>query len=490
MQKTFLKTGLAITAILFAFIILSGCAKKEDDGKLAVTTTSTEAQNDFLKGRDLFEKLRQRESLQYFESAIAKDNKFAMAYYYHSLANPTNKGFFEDFSNAVANAEKSSEGEKLIIMALKANVDGNQKLQEEQLNKLVSLYPNDERVQGQLGQFYFGQQDYEKAVEHLKKSTVINPNFSSSYNMLGYSYRNLGNYDEAEKAFKKYIELIPKDPNPYDSYAELLSKEGKYEESIAQYKKALEIDPDFFASRMGISNNLIYLGRYDEAIKNCNDSYEMAKNDGERRFALFTNTVAYVDAGKTEEALKEMQKQYDLAKNINDVGAMSGDINTMANILFEAGKYDEAKAKFMESSSILEKSDISEEIKQNNRGLDDFDMGRIALMTGKIDEAKKHAQDFSMSTEKTNNKFQVWLSHYLNGLIALNEKDYKKAISEFEKSNLQNPQVFYYMAKAYSMDGNTSEAKKFAEKCVNFNPLISLNEAFVRNNAKEMLKSL
>ncbi|HMN23955.1 MAG TPA: tetratricopeptide repeat protein [Ignavibacteriaceae bacterium] len=490
MQKTFFKTGLAITAILFAFIIISGCAKKEDDGKLAVTTTSTEAKEDFLKGRDLFEKLRQRESLQYFQSALTKDNKFAMAYYYHSLANPTNKGFFEDFNNAVANAEKSSEGEKLIIMALKAGVDGNQKLQEEQLNKLVSLYPNDERVHGQLGQFYFGQQDFEKAVEHLKKSTEINPDFSASYNMLGYSYRNLGNYDEAEKAFKKYIELIPNDPNPYDSYAELLSKEGKYEESIAQYKKALEIDPSFFASRMGISNNLIYLNRYDEAIKNGNDSYEMAKNDGERRFALFTNTVAYVDAGNTEAALKEMQKQYDLAKNINDAGAMSGDVNTMANILFEAGKYDEAKAKFIESTSILEKSDLSEAVKENNRRLDDFDMGRISLMTGKIDEAKKHAQSFSISTEKANNKFQIWLSHYLNGLIALNEKNYKQAISEFEKSNLQNPQVLYYMAKAYSMDGNTSEAKKFAERCVNFNPLIDLNEAFVRNKAKEMLKSI
>jgi tetratricopeptide (TPR) repeat protein len=490
MQKLISTLELLFIVVFFTFFITQGCTKQVDENKIATTTSSESAKEDFLKGRDLFEKLRQRESLQYFESAISKDNKFAMAYYYHSLANPTNKGFFEDVNNAVANAEKSSEGEKLIIMALKAGADGNQKLQEEQLKKLVSLYPNDERAHGQLGQFYFGQQDYEKAVEHLKKSTELNPDYSSSYNMLGYSYRNLGNYDEAEKAFKKYIELIPGDPNPYDSYAELLSKEGKYEESIAQYKKALEIDPDFFASRMGISNNLIYLNRYDEAIKNGNDSYEMAKNDGERRFALFTNTVAYVDAGNTEAALNEMQKQYDLAKNINDAGAMSGDVNTMANILFEAGKYDEAKTRFIESTSILEKSDLSEEVKENNRRLDDFDMGRIELMTGRTDEAKKRAQSFSMSTAKANNKFQVWLSHYLNGLIALNEKDYKNAVSEFEKSNLQNPQVFYFMAKAYLMDGNTSEAKKYAEKCINFNPLISLNEAFVRNNAKEMLKSI
>jgi tetratricopeptide (TPR) repeat protein len=106
------------------------------------------------------------------------------------LANPTAKGFFEDLDNAVAYADKASEGERLIILALKAGSDGNQKLQEEYLNKLVAIYPDDERAHGQLGQFYFGLQQYDLAVEHLKKSTEINPNYSSSYNMLGYSYRN------------------------------------------------------------------------------------------------------------------------------------------------------------------------------------------------------------------------------------------------------------------------------------------------------------
>ena len=251
MQKTFFRTGLIMISILFAFIILSGCTKKEEEGKIAITTTSTEAKDDFLKGRDLFEKLRQQESLKYFEGAFAKDNKLAMAYYYHSLANPTTKGFFEDLNNAVANIANVSEGEKLIILAFKAGVDGDQKLQEEHLKKLVELYPNDERAHGQLGQFYFGQQQYDLAVEHLKKSTELAPDYSSSYNMLGYSYRNLENYNEAEKAFKKYIELIPNDPNPYDSYAEMLLKQGRYEESITQYKKALEKNPGFLRFTYG-----------------------------------------------------------------------------------------------------------------------------------------------------------------------------------------------------------------------------------------------
>jgi tetratricopeptide (TPR) repeat protein len=308
--------------------------------------------------------------------------------------------------------------------------------------------------------------------------------------MLGYSYRSLENYAEAEKAFKKYIELIPDDPNPYDSYAEMLSKIGRYEESIEQYKKALSVNPDFFNSHMGISNNLIYMNKYEDAIENSNSALTIAKNDGEKRFALFTNTVAYVDAGKTSEALSEMDKQFEIAKNNNDPAAMNGDLNLMGNILFEAGRFDEAKLKFNEALKIIEDSKLAEEVKENNRRLNLYNLSRIALKTVNIDEAKKLAEEFSMKSEKANSTFQIWLSHSLNGSVALAENDYKKAISEFEKSNQQNPQTFYNLALAFSGEGNKIEAKKFADKCANFNALININQSFVRNKAKEMLASL
>jgi len=490
MQKYFFRIELTLLANLFTIIFLTGCSEKKDEGKIEVTTMSADAKNDFFQGRDLFEKLQQRESLSYFENAIAQDNEFASAYYYHSLANPTAKGFFEDLDNAVAYADKASEGEKMIILALKAGVDGNQKLQEEYLTKLVGLYPDDERAQGQLGQFYFGQQKYDLAVQYLKKSTEINPNYSSSYNMLGYSYRNLGNYDEAEKAFKKYIELIPNDPNPYDSYAEMLSKQGRYEESITQYKKALDIDPNFFNSHMGISNNLIYLYKYDDAKKNCDESFATAKNDGERRFALFTKVVACVDQGDTECAMNEMQKEYNIAKNINDASSMTADLNTMGNILFEAGRYDKAQKKYDEALQIMESSNLAEKVKENTRRLHLYNNASIDLMTGNIDESKKLAAEFESKVENVNNTFQKWLAHYLNGLIALKENNYQLAISEFEKANLQNPQTYYYIAVAYSKTGNADEAKNYAEKCANFNALININQAFVRSQANDMLKSM
>lgn len=490
MRKLISLSGFVATILLLTTLLFSGCSKPKDEGKIAVTTMSSEAEAEFIKGRELFEKLRQRESLEYFENAFAKDNNFAMAYYYHSLANPTAKGFFDDLDNAVANTENVSEGERLIILALQAAVDGNQKLQEQHLKKLVELYPNDERAHGQLGQFYFAQQKYELAIQHLKKSTEISPDYSLSYNMLGYSYRNLSNFDDAEKSFKKYIELIPDDPNPYDSYAEMLLKQGRYDESIVQYKKALEVNPDFFASHMGISNNLIFQKKYDQAKENCNNCYDIAKNDGERRFALFTMTVAYVDEGDIDGAMEQMQKQFEIASAINDAGAMTGDLNTMGNILYEAGRYDEARQKFIDALRVMMESDLSEEVKANNKRLAIYNEGRLQLKTGDLEDAKKMAVDFSNQAKNANNTFQIWLSHYFNGLIALEEEDFKTAISEFKSGNLQNPQTHHKLALAYLGDGNTEEAKKYAEQCANFNALTSLNQAFVRNNAQEMLAAL
>ncbi len=490
MKNFFVQRLLPFAAFTLIFVLITGCQQKEDIDKIPVTTVSEEGKTEFLAGRDLFEKLEQRESLTYFENAISKDNEFAMAYYYHALSNPTTKGFFKDLKNAVAFKDKTSEGEKLIILALKAGVDGNQKRQEEYLTQLVELYPNDERAHVQLGNFYFGQQKYQKAVDHLKTSTEINPDYSASYNMLGYSYRGLGNYDAAEKSFVKYIELIPNDPNPYDSYAELLMKQGRYDKSIEQYKKALSLDPTFFSSHMGISNNFIYQGEFDKAKENCESCYSIAKNDGERRFALFTLAVANVYEGNTDNAIDLMIKGYGLANAIGDAGAMANDLAIMGNILYEAERYEEAKEKYEESLATIEASDLDNEVKENARRITLYRQGRILLKTGNVEDAKTNAMEFTKQAKDANNTFQIWLSHDLNGIIALNEKDYKKAQDEFNNANQQNPYTFYKIALAYAGDNNNEEAKRYAEMSANFNALTSMNQAFVQKKAEDMLATL
>ena len=52
----------------------------------------------------------------------------------------------------------------------------------EYAEELVSKYPNDERAHFLLGNAYFGQQDFDKAIEQYKKAIEINAQFSGAYN--------------------------------------------------------------------------------------------------------------------------------------------------------------------------------------------------------------------------------------------------------------------------------------------------------------------
>lgn len=479
--------ALAICALPLMFASFTGNGKK-----IPITTSSQEAQELFLKGRDLQERLQGQEALPYFEKAIAKDPNFALAYLNFANSQPTAKGFFAQLDKAVALSDKVSEGERLTILGAQAGANGNPAKQKEYYQKLVAAYPDDERAHNLLGGYFFGQQEYAPAIEAYKKATTIAPNFSQPYNQLGYAYRFLENYAEAEKTFRKYIELIPNDPNPYDSYAELLLKMGRFDESIKQYQAALSHNLNFVASYIGIATDLCLQGKHAEARAQLQKLYDLARNDGERRAALFAKTVAYVDEGHTAMALAEMDKQYALAEKINDAAAMSGDLGAMGNILYESGKYDEARAKFEKSLQLVEAAaNLSPAFKENAKRGALYNAGRIALMKNDLATAKAKAEEFRTQSEAAKNTFQLWLAHELAGSIALAEKNYTQAIAHFQQANQQNPYTLYRLALAYEGNGDMKSAKEFCTKAARFNSLNNpLNYAFMRKTAEQKLTAL
>jgi tetratricopeptide (TPR) repeat protein len=489
--------ALLFTLGLTAGAATSSCAKKEapapaaetqatrpDAGKIPVTTASAEARAEFLKGRDLSEKLRITDSIAHFEKAAALDPTFALAELNLANSSPTAKGFFEHLGKAVSLADKASEGERLQILAAEAGANNNPVKQKEYLDRLLAVHPNDERAHFSMGGYYFGQQEFPQAVEHYRKATELAPDYSSAFNILGYAYRQNGDFENAEKAFQKYIELIPGDPNPYDSYAELLLKMGRFEESIAQYRKALAIEPNFLASHFGIAADLMYMGKPDEAAAEIAQMTKKARNDGERRTALFAQTIVHVDRGQMSRGLAEVDKQYSLGEKTGDAAAMAGDLNLKGNILLEMGKADEARAAFDSSLKAIEGSSLSEEIKNNNRRVSHFNRARVALAKKDVATAKTEAEEFRKGAEASKNPAQVRLAHELAGMIALAEKDYEKAVGELEQGNKQNPQNLYRLCEAYKGKGDASNAKAFCMQAAQFNSLPQLNYAFVRTKAK------
>lgn len=489
MKKSHILCAILVITVGVFLLMVSGCAKP-GGGKVPITTKSNEARALYLQGRDLAESLQGQESRSFFEQAIEKDPDFAMAHLQLAFAQPSAKEFFASLDRAVLLVDQVSDGEQYWIKGVDAGVNGFAMKQREYYQRMVEAYPNDERAYNLLGNNYFGQQEYQAAIEQYNKAVEIAPNFSQPYNQMGYAYRFLGNYEEAEAAFRKYIELIPNDPNPYDSYAELLMKMGRFDESIASYKEALTQNPHFVASYLGIATNLVLKCEHQEAREILQELYDQARDNGERRAALFAKTVSYVDEGDFEKAMEQQDIQYDLAQQINDPSAMAGDLVIKGNILLEMGNADEAMDMFMSAVELVEGSELSEEVKDNTRRAFLYNEARAALVGKDFETAHAKATEYLKAVTDISNPFQIRLAHEVAGMIALAEENYDIALGEFRKANQQNPYNLYRMALAYKGIGDNENAKNFCQKAANYNALNNINYAFCRTKAREMVEGM
>ena len=456
-----------------------------DSGKIPITTKSEEAKKEFLEGRDLAEKLRAQDSVAHFDKAIELDPDFASAEMARANSAPTAKDFFEHLNKAVALSDKVSEGEKLFILANEAGANGEVVKQKEYLDRLVAAHPNDERARLNLGNYYFGQQEYEQAIAHYKNATELAPNYSPAYNILGYAYRQQANYQDAEQAFRKYIELIPNDPNPYDSYGELLLKMGRFDDSILQYRKALSMDSHFVPSHFGISADLMYLGKHDEAAAELQKMIASARNDGELRTAYFGLAVVAVDNGKLDMGVQRLDQEYSVAEKKNDAAAMAADLQAKGNIIAEMQRYDTAQQQFDHSLQLIESSNLSQAIKDNAKLLHHFNLAALAIAKKDYTAAKSHTQEYRAGAEASKNPGQLKLAHELAGRIALAEKDYDTAITELEQANEQDPRNLYRLSQAYQAKSDSVKALDYCKKAAEFNSLPQLNYSFIRAKAQK-----
>jgi tetratricopeptide (TPR) repeat protein len=455
--------------------------------QIPITTSSEEARQLYLKGRDLFEKLRATDARALFVQAAAKDPDFALAQV--GLANSAGsaKEFFDAVARAVALADHVSAPEKQLICALDAGAKGEPARQLECLRRLIAACPNDERARTLLGNYDFGRQDYDAAVAAYEKAIAIDPGFSQPYNQLGYAYRFLGRLDEAERTFKKYIELIPDDPNPYDSYAELLMKRGRFQESIRSYEKALALDPHFVNSYVGIGNDRVFMGQPAEARKEYAKLLDVARTDGERRLAHFWTAMSYVHEGATDEALAEVGKMASIDRAGNDLVALSGALAQMGNILLEAGRTDEAAARFRERDATIARAEVAAAVKEATRRQALFDEARVALARRDPASAKSRAAAYAKAVAVKSIPFEVRQSHELQGRLALAKKDYATAAAELRQANQRDPRVLYLLAVALEGGGDHKTATEMAVKAADFNGL-SPTYGYVRGKARAMLK--
>ena len=476
--------------LVVAVLLLSGMAcgqSAESPRKIPITTSSPEARNAYLKGRDLADKLRSDDARPLLDEAISKDPNFAQAYLLRMQTATSAKEFLADLKSAEAAADKVSEGEQLMIRAAEASVKGNTLEGGKYLEKLVAMYPDDERAHESLSFYYQGIQQFDQAIAECQKAIQLAPDFAPVYNALGYQLRDAQNNKEAEAAFRKYIELIPNEPNPYDSLAELLMKMGRFDESIESYRKALSLDTHFFSAYRGIATNLMYQDKHNEALAQLQKEYDLALNDGNRQAALMNMAICYVDEGKFSEALEKISKISSIAEQRGDKAELAFNADTQGYLLLNEGKIEEAKAEFVKALELAQQSAILGAAKRSFELGNDGRLALVASAKKDFENARKEAEVMNAGFETLGNPTQVWEAHEVLGIIALDQKNYDEAISHLTEANLQSPHVMFQLAKAYTGKKDAEKATDYYQKVANANTLPDLQYALVRKQAKEAL---
>ena len=454
-----------------------------------ITTASDEARQLYLKARDLFERLRATDASALYAQAVAKDPEFALGYLGVANTSGNNKDFRAALDRAIALAPKVTPGEQLLIRQAEAGANGDVVGQRQQLQKLVKMFPADVRVHTLFGNYYFGRQDYSLAIKQYEAAIKIDPSFTQPYNQLGYAYRFTSKPADAERVFKKYTELLPRDPNPHDSYAELLMELGRFEESIKSYERALSVDPNFVASYVGIGNDQIFLGRGEAARATFQKLYQVARTDGERRQAIFWTSVSYIHESAWDKVLAEVDKLMAISNKGKDLLTVSQDHNYAANVLLEAGRPDEAAARFKTELETVAKAEVPAEVKQQTQRNALYDEGRVALAKKDIATARAKAREYGKQVALKQIPFEQRQQHELLGMIAIADKKFGVATAELTKANQRDPRVLYYLAVAYEGAGNIKKARVTATKAADFNGLAA-NLGYVRAKAKAMLARL
>jgi serine/threonine-protein kinase len=112
----------------------------------------------------------------------------------------------------------------------------------------------------------------------------------------------------AEEGFRRALELSPNSADSYDLYGRLCSSLERYEEAIAYQQRAQELDP--LAHRADVANALLRAGRPDEALEAAERAIEL---DPQYARGQSTFGWACLAQGKVEEGLAALERAVDLA---------------------------------------------------------------------------------------------------------------------------------------------------------------------------------
>ena len=203
---------------------------------------------------------------------------------------------------------------------------------------------------------------------------------------------------------------------------------------------------------------------------------------------MYAMTISYIDEGNIQSGISEMKSLLNLDRKNEDSFNMGRDLGIIGDCYFELMKYDSALYYYNLGTKTTLNSDLPNEIKNLRKNTEKYQIAKVALMEGDLETAREYGREYEIEANELSNRSQIWASHHLNGLIAMKEKEYDQALAELGRANQQDPYVLFQIGLTYRDKGDMLQAKKFLTNAANFNIVNSMEYAFCRKKAEDILQ--
>jgi serine/threonine protein kinase/Tfp pilus assembly protein PilF len=312
-----------------------------------LTTSSMEAYNYFLRGRDDYEKFYSADARKFLEKAVSIDPTFAVAYLYlGKVAGELyeTKARDDALETAKKFSARATEKERLYIEAAYAgSIEKDSDKKFRLLEELARKYPQEKQAHYEIGFFSESRKKYPEALAEYEKALVLDPNFGFALNQAGYVYAEIGDFEKAIRYFERYAAINPGQANPIDSIAELYFRMGDFDKARAKYREALEIRPDFAGSCRGLAYLSAVQENYPETLRWIEEFISRAPTASEKMEGRVWRAFYDHFLGRWNESRAEFLAVKEQAEKIG-FPIFVGAVDWLAGYLFaDRGEYDLAR---------------------------------------------------------------------------------------------------------------------------------------------------
>ena len=456
------------------------------------TTTSMDAYNYFIKGREDWYNQYTKDAITRLEKAVELDPNFAVAYLYlgysYGQINDVKK-FRENFEKAKSLSEtvKITEKEKLMIEAEYASsIEQNSEKRLDILNTIVAKYPRDKWAHLELSKHYRKIDMYSEVKKHSEIVLALDPSWGDAYEELAFAYANTGDNEKALEYLQKGSAAIPGDPNMNLTTGHFYVKMGRIDDAIRKFKDALDIKPDF-----NIENFLAYAYAmkedYSETFRWMDQFIANAPSEGRKADTgyIFKGFYHYV-LGNSKQTLEDLQTGWDIYSELG-FGRHWVSEYFMGYVNYERGEFDLSRVQIQSWHDAL--MEIYPQEAEAGRSFVSFwlycPLGAIELKRGNIDSARSYLEKMEAVMPKMTSPQKLEGYNWLLGQILLAEESYDEAISLLKDTprmkmpwlwlnqNIMTYNLFNinsFLAQAYKEKGDLDQAIEVYERLTDPNP--------------------